>query len=285
MRNMIFTAGFLAATAVTTGAFAQDPAPAAGGTASGNVGVSLPGAAPAAATAGGSDHDQMVGRLAVGYFGVSQLGAGAAVGAGPGGPASGASPYAFTGSAPIVGVRYWLDPMIGIDVGLGVGILGGSESIEVPGTPAVERDRDGFLGLGLHAGVPLSLASSGHFSFQVIPELNVLYASMHTDTNGPEDPAMPGAGEGDQSNTGFHLDVGARAGAEIHFGFIGIPQLALQGSIGLMFALDSGSTTDSTTPTPPGDVDSSSSRTSFGTTVGSNPWAIFTNNIAALYYF
>lgn len=286
MRNMIFTAGFLTATAVTTGAFAQDPAPAAGGTASGNVGVSLPGAAPAAATAGGSDHDQMVGRLAVGYFGVSQLGAGAAVGGGPGGPASGASPYAFTGSAPIVGVRYWLDPMIGIDVGLGVGILGGGESVEEgdPATPEVERDRDSFLGLGLHAGVPLSLASSGHFSFQVIPEMNVLYASVGTDTNGADDPATaPVEGEGDQSHTGLHFDIGARAGAEIHFGFMGIPQLALQGSIGLMFALDSGSTTNSSAA--PNDAEFSSSRTSFGTTVGSNPWAIFTNNIAALYYF
>jgi hypothetical protein len=76
--------------------------------------------------------------------------------------------------------------------------------------------------------------------------------------------------------------VGARAGAEIHFGFIDIPQLALQASIGLRFDVDSGSTTDSTGPD---DVEVSSNRTHLHTTVQGAPWAIFTNNIAALYYF
>jgi hypothetical protein len=289
MRNMIFTAGFLAATAVTTGAFAQDPPPA-GGTAStnANVGVSLPGAAPAVATAGGSDHDQMVGRLAVGYFGISQFGAGAAVAGGVVGPAANASPYSQTGAGPIIGVRYWIDPMLGIDAGIGLGLVGGGDSVEVTGTPmnppTVERDRDSFFGIGVHAGVPLSLASTGHFSWQIVPELNFLYASATTDPNGADDPTTPAVeGEGDQSHSGIHFDIGARAGAEIHFGFMGIPQLSLQGSVGLLFALDSGSTTDTTAP--PAEVTASASRTSFGTTVGSAPWAIFTNNIAALYYF
>jgi hypothetical protein len=33
------------------------------------------------------------------------------------------------------------------------------------------------------------------------------------------------------------------------------------------------------------DVDSSTSAFSLGTTVGDNPWNIFTSNVAALYYF
>jgi hypothetical protein len=274
---MIFAAGFLATTAAASGAWAQ----AAG---EGNVGVSLPGAAPAAATPGGSDHDQMVGRLAVGYFGITTIGAGAAFIGGPGGPGAITSPYAVSGPAPIVGIRYWLDPMIGIDAGLGVGILGGGESFEQTGTPSIERDRDTFLGLGLHAGVPLSLASSGHFSFQIVPELNVLYASATVDPNQEDNPATPeDESEGDISHTGFHFDVGARAGGELHFGFMGVPQLSLQASVGLAFALDNGSTTNSVGPAQ--DVDTSSSRTFFGTNGGNTPWGIFTNSIGALYYF
>jgi hypothetical protein len=276
MRNMIFTAGILAAMTATTGAFAQDPAPAA--SASGNVGVALPGAAPATATAGGSDHDQMAGRLAVGYFGITEAGAGAALPAAAGAPAFNSSPYSFTGAAPVVGVRYWLDSMIGIDVGVGIGILGGGASVNAPPAAEVEVDRDSFTAFTLHAGVPLSLASSGHFSWQVVPEINFGFASVGQDPNGPQ-------GEGDVSHSGLHLDIGARAGAEIHFGFMGIPQLSLQGSVGLGFAMDKGSSTNSTTTAPAGDIETSHTRTAFQTSAGTNPWAIFTNNIAAFYYF
>jgi hypothetical protein len=87
------------------------------------------------------------------------------------------------------------------------------------------------------------------------------------------------------SHSGLHFDIGARAGAEIHFGFMGIPQLSLQGTVGLAFAMDKGSTTDSTTAAPFGDVETSHSRTSLQTSAGTNPWAIFTNGIAAFYYF
>jgi hypothetical protein len=77
---------------------------------------------------------------------------------------------------------------------------------------------------------------------------------------------------------GFHLDVGARAGAEIHFGFIDVPQLSLQGSVGVRLAMDSVSV-------EAGDAETSASRFNFNTTVGDNPWNIFTSNVAALYYF
>jgi len=40
----------------------------------------------------------------------------------------------------------------------------------------------------------------------------------------------------DQELRGFKLDLGARAGAEIHFGFIGIPQLSLQVEAPLILA-------------------------------------------------
>ena len=262
----------LAGVLVTSSAFAQDaapaaeapaappaPAPAADTSASGSaqVGMALPGAAPqATAVAGNSDHDAVVGRLAVGFMGRSglTLGTDAMGGTAP------------TIAAPVIGVRYWLSDMLGIDAGLGFGLS--SSSAEAAGTSVDGPGQTVFL---LHGGVPLSLASAGHFSFQIIPELNVGFASQSVDPDG-DGPAE------EISQGGFHLDVGARAGAEIHFGFIDVPQLSLQGSVGLRLNMDS-------TSFEQGPVDVSTSNFGIGTTVGDNPWNIFTSNVAALYYF
>jgi hypothetical protein len=119
----------------------------------------------------------------------------------------------------------------------------------------------------IHGGVPLSLASAGHFSFQIVPELNLGFAGSSSEIAGV-----------DVSNSGFHLDVGARAGAEIHFGFMDVPQLSLQGGVGVRLNMDS-------TSAEAGDMEDTTSNMSFGTTLNGNPWDIFTGNIAALYYF
>jgi len=215
-------------------------------TTSTQVGMALPGANPqAAAVAGASDHDAVVGRLAVGYMGRS-------------------APFTGLPSAvpvPVIGVRYWLSDMLGIDAGVGFGIASGSTK-NAAGT---ETDQPSFHAFMLHGGVPLSLASAGHFSFQVVPELNLGFGGSSQTVAGV-----------DQSVSAFHFDIGARAGAEIHFGFINVPQLSLQGSIGARMNIDS-------TGADPGDA--GSSNFSFATTVGDNPWNIFTSNVAALYYF
>jgi hypothetical protein len=120
-----------------------------------------------------------------------------------------------------------------------------------------------------HGGVPLALASSGHFTFEIIPEANVGISSGS-------------AADDEISHSGFHFDIGARAGAEIHFGFIDLPQLSLQGSVGLLFALENGRT-ENPDGVMPSAYDFSATR--LATTVGTNPWNIFTSNVAALYYF
>ena len=278
MRKSVFVAALAAGLLTTLGAAAQDAA--ASGQGQANVGMSLPGATPAAAAAGASDHDQMVGRLAVTYFGITNVGAGAdgCAGGCVGGPDLGAngSPYAVAGFAPVVGVRYWINGLLGIDGGVGISLVGGSGTVTRPPAADVEPDRGSFSGFVFHGGVPLALASADHFTFEIIPEANIAITSASEDPNGP-------AGAGDVDHSGFHFDVGARAGAEIHFGFIKIPQLSLQASVGLRFDSDSGHSTDST---PAGaDFENKSSRTQLHTTVQSTPWAIFTNNVAALYYF
>ncbi|MES1186781.1 MAG: hypothetical protein ABUL60_23410 [Myxococcales bacterium] len=269
LRIVGYLAG-LAGVLVTSSAFAQaaDAAPAAAAPApppqpapaaadasasssgSAQVGMALPGAAPqAAAVAGSSDHDAVVGRLAVGYLGRN----GVTI-------AGGVTPTVIP--APVIGVRYWLSDMLGIDAGLGFGLTSGSA--EVAGQ---SNDGPSWHLFMIHGGVPLSLASAGHFSFQIVPELNLGFAGASQDVGGVTNKA-----------SGFHLDVGARAGAEIHFGFINVPQLSLQGSVGLRLNMDSTSQTVM-------NVDSSNSAFSLGTTVGDNPWNIFTSNVAALYYF
>jgi hypothetical protein len=125
----------------------------------------------------------------------------------------------------------------------------------------------------LHVGVPLSLASYDHFSFQVVPEANVGLGSGSADTDAA-----------DTSFNGFQLDVGARAGAEIQFGFMGIPQLSLQGSVGVLFGLQS-LKTEVDPAGGGGSTTVTQNRTVLSTTVGDNPWNIFTSNVAALYYF
>jgi hypothetical protein len=226
--------------------------------AGGQAGMTLPGAgAPrAAAIAGDSDHDMQVGTLGVGYLGRRSMLVGVASGATDG--TTGAIGVRDV-DAPVIGIRYWIDDFIGIDAGLGFGI--DNESGSAGGTDLDFPSATAFI---IHGGIPLSLADEGHFSFQIVPELNVGFGSWSLDP--------------DQDGSGFHIDVGARAGAEIHFGFIGIPKLSLQGSVGVFLASDSVSADNA-------GADADGSRLTIGTSVYDNPWNIFQSNVAALYYF
>jgi hypothetical protein len=203
-------------------------------------------AAPAADT--GNDHDAVVGHFAVGYFGISNLPVGTGTPGGTGG-AGGAGVTETNIAAPVVGARYWFSPRIGVDAGIGF------------------SDSSSGWGIGLHGGLPIALATSKHMTFELVPEATVAFAG-NTAGNAPAEITY----------SGFLLDVGARVGGEIQFGFIGIPQLALQASIGVYLKHDAwGASTASQS--------GSGSSTVFTTSVGSDPWGIFTDNISALYYF
>ncbi len=258
---MLAGVGSLAVTGLAFGQDANANAQAGGGA---NVGMTLPGAGPGAAAAvGSSDHDQVVGRLAVGYLGRRSMQVGV-----QDATFGGVAPAGAEVNAPVVGIRYWIDESLGIDAGLGLFIGGGSGEVDNP-AGNTSFDLNSFTVFILHAGVPLSLASADHFSFQIIPEANVGIGSGQ-------------AADGDVKHNGFHLDLGARAGAEIQFGFMNIPQLSLQGSIGVVFDLNSLKTDDDTNNA---DTTYTSNSTAFSTTVNDNPWNIFTSNVAALYYF
>ncbi len=236
-------------TTTTTTTPVAAPAPASAPPAPAQTGMTLPGATPDPA-ADAADHASVVGHFGIGYMGrrtiVTDVGA--------------ADPVSV--DAPVIGARYWLDPLIGIDAGLGMLLSAGSNKVG-----NVSTDSQGYTVFILHGGVPLALAGSKHFSFQVVPEANIGFSSSQR------------AAGGDKLS-GFHLDLGARAGAEVQFGFIGIPELSLQAGVGLALTYDR----VKATPAAGGDA-TVQSRTSLGTSVGDNPWNIFTGNIAALYYF
>jgi hypothetical protein len=215
---------------------------------SAQVGMGLPGATPQTATvapaAGGTDHSLMVGHLGVGYLGRASVNVGTT---GPGQAAV---------DAPIVGVRYWMTPGMGLDLGVGLGIDGGSGA-----TPS-------HWAFAVHGGVPIALGGGRHYTFEIVPEANIGLGGGGVTVGGV-----------DTTNKGFLFDLGARAGAEIQFGFIGLPELALQGSVGAMLNMSSASSATD------GQPKNSSSNYRFGSTVFASPWAVFTNSVAALYYF
>lgn len=207
---------------------------------------------------GGTDHSRVVGTFGIGYMGFRDLGATLGTGA----------PLI----APVIGMRYWLDPGLGIDAGIGFSKTSGEAETDNGMGMNATTEQPGPLVFVLHGGLPLALADSQHFVFEVTPELNIGYA---THTYDPGD-------NNDDKDSVLQFDIGARAGAEIHFGFIDIPQLALQAGVGVRFTMRNASYEDAegaTTST----LDVSSK--SISTTVGDNPWNIFAANVAALYYF
>lgn len=214
--------------------------------------------APAAAPAtpeGGTDHDRWVGRFGLGWYGVSDI------------------PLGPTGdevSAPTIGVRYWFNRDIGIDAALGFTTSSGSVTVSREGQPDNVTDKPSRTGFLLHAGVPFAFHTEEHYTFLLIPELNLGFASGSVKSTDPNTP--------DTDLSGFRLDVGARAGAEIHFGFIGVPALALEGSVGLFFGTRSGSQEQGPNKTKNSD-------TFVGTTSFNNPWDFFRSSVAARYYF
>jgi hypothetical protein len=254
---------------------AQEPAPAPAAAAPAPAPVVLPAGLPTTPrdeppADQTSDHDKVVGHIAVGYFGVSQI------------------PYATPGNggtlgtanvtAPVIGVRYWFTQRLGLDVGAGLSVSTFSNG-QTPAPNPTPQNPPTVFAFALHAGIPIALASAKHFTFEIVPETNFGYASTSIDEASPE-PNI--------SLNGVRFDLGARVGAEISFGFMGLPQLALEGSVGLYARYQNvGYSQASYTNMGAnfGATSASSGVFTLGTTVGNDPWAIFTDNISALYYF
>jgi hypothetical protein len=82
----------------------------------------------------------------------------------------------------------------------------------------------------------------------------------------------------DASLSGVRFDLGARIGGEVHFGFIGIPELSLEGSIGAFF-------TYQTWGVSAGAASVSDNSLGLSTASFNNPWDFFASVVRARYYF
>lgn len=213
---------------------------------------------------GPTDHELVVGHMGVGFFGVQGVNLTADDGSG----------QPFTIDAPTIGIRYWLGDSIGLDVGLGFGFVNLGGEVDSPDALVSADILEGFA-LTVHGGLPLALYWGDHYTFTIVPELNVGFGSGTLFGGTPND---------DQEFSAFFVEVGARAAAEVQLGFIGIPDLSLQGSVGLSLAFESQSREFNF-----GDMRGSTIETTerfrLGTTVQNEPWDLFTASIAAIYYF
>jgi hypothetical protein len=201
-----------------------------------------------------SDLDVEARRWAIGYLGLSQV-------------PVGSTPEGVDITVPSIGIRYWTSPTLAFELGFGIGWAGGSTE-----TGGVTMDKDKLWGFIVQGGLPIALSTHRHVSFQLIPYTAIAHGQTSTlISNG-----IGGTTPADYS--GLRFDVGARAGLELFFGFIGIPELALSATIGMRFVLKK-YTVDT------GGLTSSDTSYDFSTTVQNNPWDIFAGNVAARYYF
>jgi hypothetical protein len=212
----------------------------------------------------GTDHGSVVGHFGAGFFGIVAVPV-SGIGA------MGAPNFADDQlvSAPTLGLRWWMMDWLGLEGAVGVGIESGGTSFENDMTSGTTNERT-VVAFAIHGGVPLVIAASKHFAFELVPELNFGFA-----VGGLDDESMDNA---DVDLSGYVFELGGRAGAEIQFGFIDIPQLAIQASIGLHLRIENRGHSL-------GDQDTSNTHVRFGTSVIGEPWDIFQGNLTAIYYF
>ncbi len=225
------------------------------------------GAARESGESGQSDHARMVGHAGIGFFGVVSLPMAGAVQD----PETGVYLPDYSGSlaAPTIGMRYWASELVGVEFGVGIGISTGVFEQEVSGATVV-NDPPAYGGGVVHVGLPLAVGHSGHFVLEIIPEIDVGFGAGTI---------FGSVASADINLRGFLIQAGARAGGEIHFGFIDVPQLSLQGTIG--FHLRS----EHRASDGPGNDSTTSTNLTAGTSVEQNPWDFFTTNVSAIYYF
>lgn len=166
-----------------------------------------------------SDHDRIVGRLAIAYLGVMGV------------PVHDGTPESDAlVDAPTLGIRYWFNDGLGLDAGLGIGLssTGGSDT-----TSSNETDKPGatLFGMGLHIGLPISAWDTAHYNAVLIPEINFGFAT------GEDGGASSGTAD-DLSLSGLLFQVGFRAGAEFHLEVLDLPQSTIQLTIGVGLAFE-----------------------------------------------
>jgi hypothetical protein len=174
----------------------------------------------------------------------------------------------------ILGARTWFTEGFGFEAGIGFTTAHGTRADDVQSREDVPDPT--IWGLALHLGVPISLYDDEHYQFLLLPELNMGMAIGRTE----DDPNTTG----DQAvrQRARLVGGGLRAGAEVQFGMIGLPMLALQGTVGVRLNHHA-----SSVEAAENGVVVTRTRSGFAAATSSfnDPWDLFVSSIAALYYF
>lgn len=228
------------------------------------------------ATATPTDHELVVGAIGLGYIGSYRVPLPMAIPVGRGDQA-GMSPNDSMNIrqllVPALGVRKWFSKRRGFEAGLGLSLSAGGTSAKFGSTTATV-DKESIFAMSVHAGVPIMVLDTRHMAFLLVPEATLSFATSNISAeyteNAPPDAKMRGGA----------IDAGVRAGAEVHFGFMGLPRLTLQAGVALYVTAQWASATVSNQS-----LTDTSVSIGFGS-VG-NPWDIFTGvaNLSARYYF
>lgn len=222
-----------------------------------------------------TDHDLVVGHLGIAYFGQFDV------------------PIGFTRARPAgstvpvqrVGVKYWVTARFRLDVAFGIDVESGSDDVN-SGNSSTSVDQPSTLAVAFRLGLPIALFSGKHYTFYLGPEFD--YGHAGETVHGTPTPTGSGSSftPADTTHQGNRTAFGARAGAEIQFGFLGIPHLALDATVGLLAELTNGNTSGPLSTGGPGpSVDETFHHLSIQSTVGHQPWNIFITNVEASYYF
>ncbi|MBM4387547.1 MAG: hypothetical protein FJ088_07390 [Deltaproteobacteria bacterium] len=108
----------------------------------------------------------------------------------------------IAGVIDVVGVRYWINDRFGLDLGLGI-------YVNKP------YSGDTQFGFGLMAGVPIAFGVYKHLTLFIEPQLDFELFHAAKDTNP------------------WSFGLGGYGGAELTFGWIGVPRLSLLAKVGL----------------------------------------------------
>lgn len=248
----------------------QSAAPTNGGTSGQEKPVSL------AASSLPTDHQVVIGAWGLGYTGSVQVPLPLAFPVGRGDQA-GMFPNDKLSLrqvlVPTLGLRKWFSKRRGFDAGLGIALSTGANSAIYEKVESTVN-KETIFALSARAGVPIVALDTRHMAFLIVPEAQIAFATSNIaaefEENAPPEAKM----------RGFSANVGLRAGAEVHFGFMGLPRLSLQAGVGLYATMQWAAATA---------YNQYLSTYDFSVGMGSvgNPWDIFSGfaNLSARYYF
>lgn len=178
----------------------------------------------------------------------------------------------------MVGARTWLG-RVRLDLAVGVNLQGGSNDVD-----GASSSQPSFFAWGARVAAPIALYSAQNFTVFLGPEIAYGRANESTPAVA-ENPVTGERAKQQVDHSGHRFALGARGGAEVHFGFMGLPRLALDATLGLSLDLTAGYSDGIATKSLVTNGSASYSHVGLQSFTSHQPWNIFITNVAAVYYF